>query len=415
MITALEIANYKTFGDNFRLDLGPFNVLVGPNACGKTNLVDALRFLQESVAEGLGIAAARRGGWSAIRCRRKRRKEVRFALEGTLAQEGEIQVRSGQGGKGVLQRFHAMRYVYRLRFQYAGKGYRVMLEEATLWGQGIAASAGDEILEQEQVLSHFRRTAEEVVLEEPVVEGSRTLPVPEENQAHLFVGSRFGSLASLVLGEEIARWRFYDPQPLAAQAPARPQEDALLSETGETLALVLQRLEKAPAEGDGLRERVVTLMQTLVPGFEGWRTELLPDGTVTFKVREKGLRGSLPAGLVSYGTLRLLILLIALLHEDERASEIIIEEPERGLHPAILEPLVALMRETGRRTPIIATTHSADFVRYCRPEEVWLMDKVDGLSRVVRASEIAQIETFLERFTLDELWLQGYLEHGTPV
>ncbi len=411
MITALEIANYKTFGDSFRLELGPFNVLVGPNACGKTNLVDALRFLQESVAGGLSVAAARRGGWSAIRCRRKRRKEVRFTLEGSLNQEGEIRVHSRQEGKASLQRFRSVRYVYRLRFRYTGKGYQVVLEEATLWGR----SADEETLEQEQVLSRFRRTAEQVFLEESVAERRQTLPIPEENQAHLFVGNRFGSLASLMLGEEIARWRFYDPQPLAAQTPVRPQEKTTLSETGETLALVLQRLEKAPMEGDGLRERVITLMQTLVPGFEGWRTELLPDGTVTFKVREKGLRGSLPASLVSYGTLRLLILLIALLHEDERASEIIIEEPERGLHPAALEPLVALMRETGRRTPIIITTHSADFVRYCRPEEVWLMDKVDGLSRVVRASEIAQIETFLERFTLDELWLQGYLEHGTPV
>src|SRR5450755_1875426 len=44
MLTRIEIDGFKTF-ENFGLDLRPLTAIVGPNASGKSNLFDALRFL----------------------------------------------------------------------------------------------------------------------------------------------------------------------------------------------------------------------------------------------------------------------------------------------------------------------------------------------------------------------------------
>ncbi|NTW97855.1 MAG: AAA family ATPase, partial [Oscillochloris sp.] len=44
MITRIEIDGFKTF-QNFTLDLGPFQVIVGANGVGKSNLFDSLRLL----------------------------------------------------------------------------------------------------------------------------------------------------------------------------------------------------------------------------------------------------------------------------------------------------------------------------------------------------------------------------------
>ena len=44
MITRIEIDGFKTF-DQFELNFRPFCAVVGPNASGKSNLFDALRFL----------------------------------------------------------------------------------------------------------------------------------------------------------------------------------------------------------------------------------------------------------------------------------------------------------------------------------------------------------------------------------
>ena len=44
MITRIEIDGFKTF-DRFALDLRPFTAVVGPNASGKSNLFDAIKFV----------------------------------------------------------------------------------------------------------------------------------------------------------------------------------------------------------------------------------------------------------------------------------------------------------------------------------------------------------------------------------
>jgi len=44
MITKIEISGFKTFQD-FQLELGPFQVIIGANGVGKSNLFDALRLL----------------------------------------------------------------------------------------------------------------------------------------------------------------------------------------------------------------------------------------------------------------------------------------------------------------------------------------------------------------------------------
>ena len=44
MITSLRLRNFKNFADE-TLKLGPFTVIVGANASGKSNIRDAFRFL----------------------------------------------------------------------------------------------------------------------------------------------------------------------------------------------------------------------------------------------------------------------------------------------------------------------------------------------------------------------------------
>ena len=46
MITRIEIDGFKSFQD-FTLDLAPFQVIIGPNGCGKSNLFDAIQLLSD--------------------------------------------------------------------------------------------------------------------------------------------------------------------------------------------------------------------------------------------------------------------------------------------------------------------------------------------------------------------------------
>jgi len=61
--TRLKLTHWRNF-DSLRLSLGPRALFFGPNASGKSNLLDALRFVSEIALPdgGLGRAVARRGG-----------------------------------------------------------------------------------------------------------------------------------------------------------------------------------------------------------------------------------------------------------------------------------------------------------------------------------------------------------------
>ena len=60
-IKRVRIKNFRSF-DDFELELGQFNVLVGANASGKSNLLHVFRFLRDIADHGLKDAISLQGG-----------------------------------------------------------------------------------------------------------------------------------------------------------------------------------------------------------------------------------------------------------------------------------------------------------------------------------------------------------------
>ena len=90
-LTHFTLHNWRNFKEA-DFDLQDRMLVVGPNASGKSNLLDALRFLREVASAGGGFqqAVANRGGLPRIRCLAARnhnrgRVTMRIALGGTIA------------------------------------------------------------------------------------------------------------------------------------------------------------------------------------------------------------------------------------------------------------------------------------------------------------------------------------------
>ena len=66
IITKIQLKNWKNFGDVDAI-CGKRVFLIGPNASGKSNFLDALRFLREVAQDGLEKAVDARGGMKAVR------------------------------------------------------------------------------------------------------------------------------------------------------------------------------------------------------------------------------------------------------------------------------------------------------------------------------------------------------------
>ena len=98
MITSLRLGNFKNFADE-TLRVGPFTVIVGANASGKSNIRDAFRFLHGigrgyTLAEIIGekYGAGGQVEWAGVRGRDERDHPLRPAFVFASSQNREPQL-----------------------------------------------------------------------------------------------------------------------------------------------------------------------------------------------------------------------------------------------------------------------------------------------------------------------------------
>jgi len=195
-------------------------------------------------------------------------------------------------------------------------------------------------------------------------------------------------------------WSFGPYGKLRQPCNAHARSD-FLDEGSENLALVLSHLRGAH------RQRLLEALRKLFDGIVDVQCPVT-GGTVGLFLEEAGNR-SIPATLLSDGTLRYLCLLAILLH-PEPPPLICIEEPELGLHPDLLPTLSDLMQEASERTQLIVTTHSDVLVDALtdRPESVVVCEKHDGQTEMRRLDK-DDLAKWLEDYRLGELWTSGEL------
>lgn len=97
----------------------------------------------------------------------------------------------------------------------------------------------------------------------------------------------------------------------------------------------------------------------------------------------------LSLGQLSRGTQQMLYLMLGLLLD--RSSTMLVEQPEDGIHPALLVKLIDLLKVNADPTQVILASHSPTVLSQLRPTDVRLVDIVDGATRV-RALTEAEVQ-----------------------
>lgn len=204
----------------------------------------------------------------------------------------------------------------------------------------------------------------------------------------------------------VEQWSFYNIDAQVARQPYKDVPNATLGPRGENLAVVLQQMA-ARTRQDGKRA-VLAALRGAIPDLEDIqvrRDDL--EGKVGLTNKEEGLPAPIHPTSISDGTVRLIALLVISTQGDGDDKLVVTEEPENGVHPHLAEHVVEVFRETSTRTQLIITTHSPAFLDHAEPAEVLLCGKVDGCTRMVRASDRDEINRFRKHFALGELWVQG--------
>jgi len=395
MLKRLRISNFKSISDQ-PVHLQKLNVLIGANAAGKSNFVDAIRFIHEILEDRISRAIGKRLGWMNVLKRGEDGKsKISFEINCSL---------KSVSSKPILKKkaYKPIDCEYKLETTYSRKQYFI---DSEIFKAKMEHS-GKETTES------FNRSRNKIQFSDSVFLGKKRkdMSIPTQLKDTPFIQTGFFFISSFLLTNLVESWRFYDFDVNAARRPCIEESEGFLLDDGHNLAAVLDKLRASSSRT--IKKRVLNLMSILVPGFEDWKTEMQFDGSLGFTVTEKGIEKPLLPKMVSDGTVRLLSILLALLYQPTQTALICIDEPERYLHPQVLGTLVEIMRDVSEKTQIIVTTHSAELIKNLQPSEVLLVDKKDGITHIVRAQDVSMVDKFLEEFSLDELWLRGYLKGG---
>ncbi|MDE0465248.1 MAG: ATP-binding protein [Caldilineaceae bacterium] len=357
MITSVRLVNFKNFADE-TLRVGPFTVIVGANASGKSNIRDAFRFLH-GIGRGYTLAdiiGGKHGGGGQIEW-----SGVRGAMN-------EI-IRFGQPSFSLQVEEKEIAYTIEVgRNETKDAAFRVNREKfKTQLGTIFTSTSvgGKPVHTQGDILYLLLRKERDSEEKGNIscVEGRPNQPgltqIKGQNMSP-WVQEYYAERLKKVL----ANMRFLDLEPHQLRQPAFPGQ-IVLGDSGENLPTVLRAICEDPQKKETLVEWIRELTPMDVRDFE-FPTD--PSGRVHLVFLEANDR-RVSAYAASDGTLRFLAMLAVLLGPDPNGLYFF-EEIDNGIHPARQWLLLELIeKQTAKQgIQVITTTHSPDLLTMMNDE-----------------------------------------------
>lgn len=349
-LTRLKLDNWRNFL-SVDVPLQRRVFLVGPNASGKSNLLDAIRFLRD-IADpqgGLQRAVGTRHGVSQIRSLHARRYP-------NVAVEVELDLDEGES------------WSYRLEFNQTNQRVPIVEREVVRRGEKVLRQRPADDDEQDPkrcIQTHLEQ---------------------------LNANKEFRDLAAF-----FAQVRYLHLVPQLVREPERSVGRSRDPFGGDFLEQLFRTPKKTR---DSRLRRIQEALRVAVPQMkvlDTFRDE------VTGVAHLKGLyehwrpnAGWQTEDQLSDGTLRLLGLLWVFL---DGTAPLLLEEPELSLHAAVVRQIPRMIQSLARRTgrQVLLSTHSAELLtdEGIAAEEVLLLEPTTEGTRARVAAEDGQVQALL--------------------
>lgn len=360
MITYIEIDGFKAF-HQFKMEFTPFTVIAGANAAGKSNLFDALRFLQVIVMSDniKKDAQAQRGDLLELFTQYSENKyasQMKFKVEmlvnkniqdawqqkATLKYTRlcyEVHIERVENSAGMLDL--VVVYEKLINLKHDEDKWIKILPKANLENWRPKVLTGRRQIPYLQTSTETEvRTVE--MPQDGTTGNKRRYPLTNATRSVLSVCDTVDFPHALAAKQEIMSWKFLELNPEDLRTPTNKvlAEDKI-STSGKNLAAVLHRIKQNDAYS--LKE-ILRKLQRFLPNFA--ELDVVDDTAnkqYVIKLIDSNKR-EYTSRVLSEGTLRILALCI-LEHDDKHTGLLCFEEPENGVHPARIQTMVELLKD----------------------------------------------------------------------
>ena len=401
MIKSIRLVNFKNFADE-TLRVGPFTVIVGTNASGKSNIRDAFRFLH-GIGRGYTLA------------------EI---IGGKYGPGGQREWEPIRGAADEIVRFEQLQFSLEVGLELNNTELHYSIVVGVL-----EAGDGSSRIEEFWVRKEKFKSGEATVFEARTPNLRLDLRTPETpNLAYLLRSDRPGLTQLSSLGQSVelssnhyvleflsilANMRFLELSPDRMREPSFPGAN-ILGDSGENLPTVLEEVCADPKRREILVSWVHEFTPMDVTDFEFPRD---PSGRVHLTLCEANGR-KVSAYSASDGTLRFLAMLAVLIGTNS-ADLYFFEEIDNGIHPVRLSLLMDLIeRQTAKHgIQVLTTTHAPTLLTVtndntfentsvvCRLE-----DTSDAIIRPV--AELPNVRELRQNQGLGRLHESGWMENA---
>jgi len=406
MLTQLTLSNFKSYRDA-RLPLAPLTFLIGANASGKSNMLEAMRLLS----------------WLA---KGSRLEDIARAIQG-----GDAIVR-GQSRDLFRDTGHPL--ALGLHLAGAPHGWEDFEVSIGLQADQLVIT-GEEVTQRTEKVPLYivdsqpnPHTDEISVAYNNFKQGRNKPHIPCSNRQAIFfqleTPGRFETkhtdsqqiipAVTKALRESLRQIVFLDPRPALMRDYAYAKDDAI-KEDGSNLSAVLYSV----AQTEDGRQQLLGFIRSLpeqditaIEFIETQRQDVMVRLVESFGEQKR----TVDAPLLSDGTLRVLAVGAALLTAPEGAL-VVIEEIDNGVHPSRAELLVQQIRKiaTGRKLRVLLTSHNPALLDALPDESLadvvcCYRDPQQGDSRLIRLGDMDRYPELVAQGPLGQLMTRRVLD-----
>jgi predicted ATPase len=367
MLRRLRIKSFKSIQDQ-TIELPRMTVLFGPNAAGKSNLLDALQCFSRAVTERTlkeAFSPPLRG--YPVEAFSFPPEGLPGLLESDLASftfEADVdtlltgphrRAESAESPACSEPKVTPVRLRYRVEISIEPKsGALSVTNEYLARLTQKNKQAGAALIERKDSNLLVRRRRKASPPRKEKVGQNHTLASDP-----VFSGENYPEIEAL--RREMSAWRTYYLDPRVAMRVAEPPSEVTdIGILGEKIAPYLYRLKMHPEHRKRF-QAVVRTLRSVIPSVEDLDVDLdRRRGELDIRIRQNGVEYS--TRVISEGTLRVLAL-CALSVNPWGSALLSFEEPENGVHPRRLELIAELLVSlaVGQKRQLLVTTHSAQF------------------------------------------------------